>query len=193
MKCYNCSLLRKLDNTSPTMSEKTGGVAMRLTAHLLCETGLAIALSIPAIAQCPTTFTSYPNAVDQKFAQGQPLNAKDRFQFWFSHLTELERAKESPKPEWQVHIDWSIQDHGPVETEIQKEWRLNLHIYDECICSPGAEGRKTAMKIAIRDAKAGDCSTAGLITVSTQLHNPEAIDVFHHTDAEEFCKYLKTK
>jgi hypothetical protein len=132
---------------------------------------------------------------DQTFAKEQILNAKDRFEFWFAHLPDLERAKEKNKNEWQIHVDWSIQDHGFVESNIQKVWRdeLTPPIYEECIWAPGAEGRKTAMKIAIADAKAGDCKNAGLITVSTQLHNPEAIDTFHTTDPQEFCKYLKAK
>ena len=134
----------------------------------------------------------YSGQADQVFAKNQNPNAKDRFEFWFAHLNELQKAQENKNPEWKIHIDWSIQDTGFVEPDIQKTWAIDLHIINQCICPPG-QGRKTAMQIAIKDAKADDCQTAGLITVSTQLHNPEAIDVFRKTDAQEFCKYLKSK
>jgi hypothetical protein len=168
---------------------------MRATLNLCFLLGAIFAIvSSTTKAQSPCFNHSGHEAIDdQAFAKGEMLNAKDRFQFWFAHLGDAQ-AQERGKTEWQIHIDWSIQDHGPVENEIQKTWwnGLPVSIWAECICPPG-EGRKTAMKIAIDRAKAGDCKSAALITVSTQLHNPEALDTFHHTDANEFCKYLKSK
>jgi hypothetical protein len=160
-----------------------------IVCRILLLTVFATILSAPAMGQDQNHDKDKATLEDQTFAKGENPYAKDRFEFWFAHVNKDQIAHEN---EWQLHVDWSIQDHGFVEPEIQKEW-VKLGIYHECLWAPGAEGRKTAMKIAIQDAKAGHCDKAGLITVTTQLHNPEAIDTFRKTDPKELCKYLKGK
>jgi hypothetical protein len=93
-------------------------------------------------------------------------------------------------PCYQVNVHWSMGNtDGPIEPDIQKAWRA-LGIWDACVSVPGAQGRKTAMQIAIAAAKHGDKALAFAITRSTQLHNSSALTSIDEAGVDLIARYL---
>lgn len=78
------------------------------------------------------------------------------------------------RPCWQVDLEWSMGNDGPVESNIRAEWQT-LGILGPCI---HGRGRITAMALAIDAAKHGFDERAYRIARSTQMHNPSAIQHF---------------
>jgi hypothetical protein len=107
------------------------------------------------------------------------------------------------KPDWQLHLDWSLQDQGSIEQEvgydfyvIDKNYKTN--IYADCVYPTGLSkvGRACAMEFAVHYAKtktiAGD-SVSALIGIGTQEHNPGAVQSLRAAGVNQIAAYLRTK
>jgi hypothetical protein len=90
------------------------------------------------------------------------------------------------RPEWQVHIDWAIQDQGPADCPALYE---EAGVAD-CI---NHGGRACVMQKAIYLAKKDDIQVAMRLTLITQCHNQEAQHSIAAAGANAVHDYLKQK
>jgi len=125
---------------------------------------------------------------EQKFAKGVPLSPQVR----------LFRFLGSPRPDWQEHIRWSMQDAGPVEAEIQTQWAHLDAVYpktflvERCLRREDSRGRATAMAIALDAAHSKFDQKAFDITVSTQLHSHSAVVSIQAAGVWTVAEYLRS-
>src|SRR5947209_8327275 len=90
--------------------------------------------------------SSPTSGTGQKYVWTGIKDSNKRFTAW--------KKKQGPgfaaEEEYKIHIDWSIQDRGFVEPQIQKVWRDELKppIYQQCLFTTPT-GRVCAMRIAI--------------------------------------------
>jgi len=97
-------------------------------------------------------------------------------------------AARAQKPEWQLHIDWCIQnsDAGG-SVDCADKYAVT---YPECIL---AGGRSCLMKKAIQSAKDGDYANAYRLAQICQCHNVTARDEIRDAGQKAVGDYLKTK
>jgi hypothetical protein len=87
------------------------------------------------------------------------------------------------KPDWQVHIDWSIGNTGPPDCVAQ-------YAATEPKCL--TEGNRSClMRRAIDSAKHNNCSYALRLTLITQCHNAGAQQAIGGAGEAAVCAYLK--
>jgi secreted trypsin-like serine protease len=99
---------------------------------------------------------------------------------------EVNSALTSNRPEWMVHVDWSMRN-----TDAGGSTNCpDLYAYPECVLKGG---RACLMAQAINSAKAGSCSDALRATLITQCHNKEAQQAIEEAGSAKVCSYLKSQ
>lgn len=99
------------------------------------------------------------------------------------------------KPDWQLHIDWSMTDMGAVEKEILDEWSHLDVVYPKTgVRGCGVSGgRPCAMRLAIDAAKNGFHQKALDIAASTQMHPGGGVASIRAAGMMAVSEYLRTK
>lgn len=153
----------------------------------------------PVKMQLPPNFDKQPEPTYTP----APLTGNGRDQECPS-LVELNKlAAGSGKPDWQLHLDWSTQDQGFCEPDVQKDFdridrQWGTNIYQACVYPAQFAtrvGRACAMQFAIASAKQHTVKADALawnIAVATQRHNDGAVKSLVGA-GNQVAAYLRTK
>ena len=166
-----------------------------------------------AKARPPVITPTYPN---QPPPFGGPVTGAQAECPLYSSADLQKAAAAVGLQEYQLHVNWSVQDQGYCEPDVQKDVNgldktYNTTIYAQCIATtqygppPGVttpsgtvvRGRACVMQYAIAVAKKsaqpkgtlGEAAFAVLLTIATQRHNDGAVKVLTAA-GYDVAKYL---
>jgi hypothetical protein len=151
---------------------------LRLTLLVACL--FTIAATISSGSPRADTTTSAVQRIPQTAEEGKTLLNK--------LIADVQKSAANPndKPEYQIHIDWSVRDSGPPDCP----WAYIADGQDSALCLASTV-RSCLMGLAISDAKSGNTQHAFTRTIITQCHNSEAMIVLAKAGPQQVSDYLK--
>jgi hypothetical protein len=104
----------------------------------------------------------------------------------FCAVVVLFGTARAEKPDWQLHIDWAIQDKGAVDCPAQY-YEVGA---SDCVYH---DGRACLMQRAISFAKNNNNHSAMRLTLITQCHNQQAQQAISSAGVDAVGDYLRQR